>query len=271
MVTAVVTSFHNLISPFKWEGVFIPLLPPSAREIFQAPVPFIVGSDLLGVDLLSEISSNVCLIQLGTNFSRYDIDRINYIPTATPLLPISKRPDEINTLEFLQLPKMEAKLIIEQDFLTSLTNCQREIKDILSINEEAHSRSTTAPYLWKYLTSFDHSRCNTSTNNQCIKTRRLKSLLQKLGSIISSHNMNLCSDILKHPTSYLKFGKQNNHSGDFEFIPEYFMEMQHSKLKFQENLIHTQLFVSHLEKKRKDHDVKNEKGYVHNFNVHFIT
>ena len=43
MVTAVATGLVSLIAPFKWEGVFIPLLPNSAREIFDAPVPFVLG------------------------------------------------------------------------------------------------------------------------------------------------------------------------------------------------------------------------------------
>ena len=43
MVTSITTALISLIGPFKWEGVFIPLLPTSAREIFDAPVPFVLG------------------------------------------------------------------------------------------------------------------------------------------------------------------------------------------------------------------------------------
>jgi hypothetical protein len=43
-VTALAFAIVNLINPFTWEGVFVPLVPNSvARELFGAPVPFILG------------------------------------------------------------------------------------------------------------------------------------------------------------------------------------------------------------------------------------
>lgn len=44
MVTAITTAIAGLLSPFNWQGVFIPLVPANAMEILQAPVPFIVGT-----------------------------------------------------------------------------------------------------------------------------------------------------------------------------------------------------------------------------------
>jgi hypothetical protein len=44
IVTAVALGVHNLIAPFVWEGVFIPLVPDTARELFTAPVPLIIGT-----------------------------------------------------------------------------------------------------------------------------------------------------------------------------------------------------------------------------------
>lgn len=44
MVTALAFAAVNLLSPFTWEGVFVPMVPDSARELFGAPVPFILGT-----------------------------------------------------------------------------------------------------------------------------------------------------------------------------------------------------------------------------------
>ena len=44
LVTAISTACCNLLSPFKWEGAFVPFLPDNAKEVMQAPVPFIVGT-----------------------------------------------------------------------------------------------------------------------------------------------------------------------------------------------------------------------------------
>ena len=35
---------HTLLNPFSWEGLFVPLVPDSARELISAPVPFIIGT-----------------------------------------------------------------------------------------------------------------------------------------------------------------------------------------------------------------------------------
>eukprot|EP01040_Poterioochromonas_malhamensis_P012525 gene12525-13708_t len=43
VVSLLTTAFIHLLKPFKWAGVFVPILPPLAQEILDAPVPFIVG------------------------------------------------------------------------------------------------------------------------------------------------------------------------------------------------------------------------------------
>lgn len=43
LVSVVTTAVPYLLSPLEWDGVFIPLLPASAVEVLQAPVPFILG------------------------------------------------------------------------------------------------------------------------------------------------------------------------------------------------------------------------------------
>ena len=42
-VSIITAALVHLIAPLKWEGVFVPLLPTSASEVLQAPVPFIIG------------------------------------------------------------------------------------------------------------------------------------------------------------------------------------------------------------------------------------
>ena len=43
-MTALAFAVINLLAPFTWEGVFVPMVPDSARELFGAPVPFILGT-----------------------------------------------------------------------------------------------------------------------------------------------------------------------------------------------------------------------------------
>ena len=46
LVSALTSAVVQLLRPFPWEGVFIPLIPSDAIEILEAPVPFVVGTNI---------------------------------------------------------------------------------------------------------------------------------------------------------------------------------------------------------------------------------
>ena len=43
LVSAIGTALTSLLAPFKWDGVFIPVLPVGLNDILQSPVPFVLG------------------------------------------------------------------------------------------------------------------------------------------------------------------------------------------------------------------------------------
>lgn len=43
LVSLVTTAFSKLLYPFKWVGIFVPILPPLALEVLDPPCPFITG------------------------------------------------------------------------------------------------------------------------------------------------------------------------------------------------------------------------------------
>ncbi len=43
LVAVIVMAVRLLLVPMQWDGVFVTLLPISAKEVLQAPVPFILG------------------------------------------------------------------------------------------------------------------------------------------------------------------------------------------------------------------------------------
>ncbi len=49
LTTIVTTAFVHLLLPLKWAGIFVPLLPPLALEVLDAPMPYIIGLDIPGV------------------------------------------------------------------------------------------------------------------------------------------------------------------------------------------------------------------------------
>ena len=44
LVSAIGTALTSLLAPFKWDGVFIPVLPVGLNDILQSPVPFVLGT-----------------------------------------------------------------------------------------------------------------------------------------------------------------------------------------------------------------------------------
>jgi DENN (AEX-3) domain len=63
----------GLIAPFCWEGIFVPLVPDDVREIFDAPVPFIVGttspprtSDVTAVAAMLILHENDTVVDLSS-------------------------------------------------------------------------------------------------------------------------------------------------------------------------------------------------------------
>lgn len=63
---------------------------------------------------------------------------------------------------------------------------------------------------------------------------------------ISAFNSSLCGNILTQPAGWLQYG-QTSREGHFEFTPKSFMKPYEEQLKFQENVINTQLFVSFMD------------------------
>jgi hypothetical protein len=63
VVTALSFAATNLLEPFSWEGVFVPILPDSAREIFGAPVPYIVGTTT--APRMDDVSPSAAILYLS--------------------------------------------------------------------------------------------------------------------------------------------------------------------------------------------------------------
>ena len=68
MVT-IIQSFMQLIYPFQWSSVYIPLLPTSMIDIHEAPQPFILGVDARDISLLTDMK-DIILVDIDHNCIR---------------------------------------------------------------------------------------------------------------------------------------------------------------------------------------------------------
>ena len=95
VVTACTMGVINLLSPFVWEGIFVPLLPDGARALFEAPVPLIVGT--VSPPKPSDVSIETAILHLND-----DNAQVRYLQPLSMSnsisYPVSHNPSHTTTL-----------------------------------------------------------------------------------------------------------------------------------------------------------------------------
>ena len=83
-----------------------------------------------------------------------------------------------------------------------------------------------------------------------------KKIVNDILTLIHDYNKKLCGD-LTNPTGWRSYGAMNSSTGEFEFYPQWFMEPLELQVQFQEQVIHTQMFVSFMDKQRMSYTSKS--------------
>lgn len=85
-----------------------------------------------------------------------------------------------------------------------------------------------------------------------------KVTLQSAHKIIREYVTNLAGDIAKFPEAWKKLGSKDALHDEFVFYPSSFIKPLQDELKFQETMVHTQLFLEFVNKKQRDTQMKQE-------------
>lgn len=115
LVTAIASAAVEIITPFEWEGVCIPLMPYVARDVFQAPVPFIIGT--LTLPKLSDISLNAAIVFLDNKLGSRDV----------PCEECSW---------FIRLPEVDANMPVSDGLQKHMKRIQQKFCQYLPTQEE---------------------------------------------------------------------------------------------------------------------------------------
>jgi hypothetical protein len=225
LVSVVVTAVARLVEPFTWEGIMIPLLPNSNdnREIFHAPVPFVVGVAASDESLLPKI----------------DCD----IPPSVSVLCLRWDKEGLKTGSGLnaQLEQVGASPLtspyIEYSLLSDLVDLERELM-ALERDRSEQERKTVSMSLHRFMGPIVGQR-----------SMAIAAVARRMKHRIFEYNRLLMGDI-NSKDAWQKYGIHNQQTGNFEFYPEMFMEPKRGFLDFQENVVHTQLFVSYVDSLR---------------------
>jgi hypothetical protein len=273
IVTTITMAVINLISPFLWEGIFVPLVPDNARELFGAPVPLIVGTT--NAPRVTDVSSDTAILFLNDD----NVTITTYPDVGAAEGPLHAPPRKA-TLKFVawfvRLPEVSADLTSEFEMCrridhTSALLCEY-VKNKIEYKEEAPDSSrygakystsaSTAPATPAAAQSHPHSQGPVERISKITNT--IDSLLmvgvpvhilhnvRVLTVAIKRFNYGFCGCVISDPGSWKRFLRHSQRTGEDEFYPEYFMEPLRNQLEFQDAIVHTQLFVSFMDKLRKE-------------------
>jgi hypothetical protein len=261
LVTACTVAISSLMNPFSWTGVFIPLVPSCAREVFEAPVPFIFGTTFLPCSI-DKISPNAAVISL--NDPRGDL-RNKDTRWKRSSKKNKESSDEVEAW-FMKLPEMGVDMPSSEALHIHINS----VRNTLTLAKRARRKFQEA----SIQTALDKIELNQTVvipdktavmmNDLCFLEYMTKcevNTVRNLSAAIKQHNSHFCGDIndLRAWKSYVRFDPK---TGDDEFYPSWFMRPIHSQVEFQEQLVKTQLFVTYIDRLRREYSVCDPERYL---------
>ena len=273
IVSMVSLGIKNLILPFKWEGVFVPLVPTSARELFGAPVPYILGTTHAPRE--SEVSATSAILflqeQEDSIFLRYN--KAVGIPSGVTALKEKENDNKADTgvsirsdmllhiaslnekqhypvaetvAWFVRLPDtINADMPHDETVAKNIDTTRRYLRAcrtralgtrMAPLGDRSDRCRPPAKLDMQYLTSMS------------LKERRAVSIIAR---VLHSHNMQFCGDSVD-PTAWRRYVKYNHSTEEEEFYPNWFMQPVRRHVEFQEAVVQTQLFVGFMDAVREE-------------------
>jgi hypothetical protein len=262
VVTALAFAVTNLLTPFSWQGVFVPLLPNNVKEFFDAPVPFILGSTV--PPRSGEISSQAAVlmvqeVSLATSMDTssgktiFSSRKLRVTETASEVL----RSEAVSNGTigfsgwFTRLPEVNADLPIESSLTETVNRAckyfqfeqiyRRRSVDFSTL-PRTHGPPTRTPPREQQINILLMTSMTSS------ETRLVRAVIER----VCTHNLRFTGDLLD-PSAWPRYVRTNAVTETEEFLPELFMEPIKRVLEFHEAVVQTQLFVGLVDRIRMEH------------------
>eukprot|EP01034_Spumella_vulgaris_P024136 gene24135-30446_t len=260
IVTTITLAVINLISPFVWEGIFVPLVPDNARELFGAPVPLILGT--ISPPRTVDVSTSTAILYLNDDTVIHTVAPKHSNSTAhmstssaSAAVPKEVKHNEF-TAWFIRLPEVVADMPLDEEIskridYVRLMICSHYIGQMEFVDKVTTKAGVYNKKSAEALTSSHIKNTLDSLLMSDVPQHILKQV-QILIVAIKRSNFNFCGGTIKNPQAWKKFLRFSNTTGEAEFYPEHFMEPLRNYLEFQEAMVHTQLFVAFMDKLKKE-------------------
>eukprot|EP01036_Dinobryon_divergens_P026449 gene26449-35106_t len=259
VVTSITLAVINLISPFIWEGLYVPLVPDNAR----APVPMILGTTSppkLTGDLISPSAAilylNDDLLVLKSNGAQGSKpSRVKN--TVSEGGTVAAAPELEFVAWFVRLPEVSASMPVDDEISKRMEYtrgllCNHYSKQLEYVEQVVtQSSSSIIP---SATTPVPGNRLVKNTLDMLLMAdvpELISKNVQVLIAAIKRYNFHFFSSLVTDTASWKRFLRQTG-TGEMEFFPASFMEPLRNHLEFQEAVVHTQLFVAFMDKLRKD-------------------
>ena len=236
LVSSLTSAIVNLLRPFTWEGVYIPIIPANAIELLEAPVPFIVGTNIpFEVQSISP-SANVLYVDeilrcyLRADFSLEEMMQAKCLHRSldvTVKMPMNQhlrnRLDSIHNLLCRRLPPC---------FQASTQ----------------HDTKKAEIQIFNFQSSYFFKQGSLSPE--------VRGAIKGINQFLGQHNIMLTGDISENDGGWRKYGVFDPFTDVYNFFPQWFLDHQTSVLEFQTALVQTQLFYSFVDSVKLMHTEK---------------
>jgi len=201
----------ELLKPYKWASVFIPVLPGDALDFVDSPVPFVAGAT-------------------------YE-DKSIYFDSRV-------RQAMMSGLSVMNLVTAEVHFTKEAGMQNTLLQSDTIIHTLVDY-EKLDSYQIRLNYLAQEDTScLNNLRLFFQHGPSSKESLTLKSIKR----VIFSYLINISAGI---SDSWEKYGVQETQTNQFQFFPDLFIEPLLYQLEFQKIMVDTQLFVGYIEEKHE--------------------
>ena len=246
LVTVVAVAIRDLIQPFNWAGVFVPLVPLSAAELFEAPVPYILGTTDLPCDL-RHLSPSAAILSLDDPLSNHYCSRSSL--THTKISRTYKSAYQGTEAWFTKLPEIHTDMPIPENLELHMNTVRRML-----FTEKRNINTSTNNYGYLYDLAYLDSMSLRARNSVC-----------RLVDEIKDHNIKYCGDV-NDAAAWRHYVRYNPSTGEDEFYSSWFMQIIKRHVDFQESLVNTQLFVAYIDSLRRAYsDRDHERNFISDF------
>ena len=229
LVSALTSAIVQLINPYTWEGVFIPLIPANAIEILEAPVPFVVGTN---------IPFHISKISPAAN--------VLFVDEVLKCYMSPEYSEEMLSSKFLHRSlDTSVKMPINQNLRIQLNS----IHNLLS--RRLPSCFHQSPTTGRDVKDTENRICNFQLSyffNEGLLSPEVRGAIKDLSQFLIQHNTMFAGDISEKDGGWRKYGVYDPFTDAYNFFPQWFLDHQTSILEFQSVLANTQLFYAYVDR-----------------------